>query len=190
MKKSSLEIIQTFMKVGQVLSKVINVFCLIGVIGCVIGAVLLGTVQNVIVLGNITIHGLIDAKDYLSIGTGYTGLTIGVIACASQYFLSNKAYEYFTNELNANTPFTFEGAKELWNLGLYNIFVSLIAVIVSNIAFVTMSKLFTGVVEMNINNVETIGMGATMLALSVIFKYGAEVMEKAKENKKEDVEIN
>lgn len=190
MKKSSLEIIQTFMKVGQVLSKVVNVFCLIGIIGCVIGAIALGTVQNVIVLGNITIHGIIDAKDYLSIGTGYTGLTIGVIVCTAQYFLSKKAYEYFTNELEANTPFTFEGAKELWNLGLYNIFISLASVIASNIAYITMSRLFKTVAEININDVETIGMGATMLALSVIFKYGAEVMENVKENKKEDVEIN
>ena len=190
MKKSSLEIIQIFMKVAQVLSKVVNVFCLIGAIACVAGSILLGFAQNAIHLGNVVIHGFIEVKDFLPVQTGYTGMAIGLVLCLSRYFLSNKAYQYFSNELNANTPFTFEGAEELKKLGFYNIFVSIAAVIIVNIIYVTMSNIFEGILEMNFNDVETVGIGAMMLVMSVIFKYGAEVMEKTKGISKENVETN
>ena len=116
---NTLEPIQKLAKLGKVLSRIAFVFAVVGVCGCVAGllSVCFGSGLP-IKLGNVTLHGLIDA-DYGSNIKSITATLYGwLIVCAGEAVLARFAACYFRNELAAGTPFTQAGAQELLRLGI------------------------------------------------------------------------
>lgn len=167
----SLKTIQTIMKITKILCKVAFIFCIIGAVGSIIGLICIQAV------GNITIDG-VSVMDYIvenaemTEAEFYASMIEGAIICALQAILSKLTETYCKHELATGTPFTEEGAKELFRLGVLTISINVGTAIILAIVhmIVVMSVGEAEGIEMTI----TIGEGLFMMFLSVVFRHGAE----------------
>ena len=175
----TLSTIQIFAKIGKILSTIAFVFCIIGTAGCAIGLVCYGTFEGMM-LGGIKISGVIaDLGDMpMSDGTVYTAMLVGLICCIGGIVLSWKYVSYFKHELAVGTPFTFEGAKEMFRLGLYGVFVPIITITVADIAYAIMDIYFDNIGNSEMGDFASVGTGIVFLGVSFLCKYGAELLEK------------
>lgn len=181
MESKSLRTIQRLMKAGKIISTIINVFCIVGIIGCMVGiACLYVFPQNqVIQLGPVTVHGLVEAGgNKYSLSSCYTAMFMGLVFCLFEANLSRSARNYFRNELEVGTPFTYEGAMELRRLGIKVIVLPIIAVIVADVIYKVMNYYFTDIMDMHVDQFVSVGMGLMFIILSCVCKYGAELEEK------------
>lgn len=179
METKSLATIQKLANLGKILSKIVMIFSIIGVVGCILGIVCMALLDfDTIKIGDLTIHGLIEEKAGTSTGTIYTSMAVGMILCMGEVVLCKYAKRYFINELDAGTPFTFEGARELKKLGILNIWLPIATIIVADITYNIMNECMKDVADMNIDDYSSIGIGIAFLVLSLICKYGAELQEK------------
>ena len=111
----SLQTIQKLFKIGKILSRIAFIFSVIGFCGCIAGLLSLSFGNgSLIKLGGVTLHQLIS-EEY-----GYR-ITLWLVVCAGEAVLAKFAEVYFQNELQAETPFTLAGAKELLRLGILTI---------------------------------------------------------------------
>ena len=173
----SLQTIQTLNKIGKVLSKIVFICCLVGAIGCIIGiasVALIGT-DEVLKIGGVSIHGLIEKEAEMNITTLYAAMFVGMAMCIAEAVVSRTAERYFSNELAAGTPFTFEGAKEMLRLGIIVIVVPLVTTLASAIGVGIVSALVEGVDKIEISNGVSVTLGIMFIVMSVIFRYGAEI---------------
>lgn len=175
----TLNTIQIFAKIGKILSNIAFVFCIIGAAGCAIGLVCYKTFEGMM-LGGIKISGVIaDFGDIpMSDGTVYTSMIVGLICCVGGIVLTSRYLSYFKHELVAGTPFTFEGAKEMFRLGLYGVFVPIITITVSDIAYAIMDIYFDNIGNLEMGDFVSVGTGIVFLGVSFLCKYGAELSEK------------
>ncbi|MBO5525509.1 MAG: hypothetical protein J5993_02035 [Clostridia bacterium] len=177
----SLKTIQTVFKVVKVISIIVLICSIIGAVGCAIGIVTLSSLGSLAIDGK-TLEELIVERSGENMGTMIANMTEGVILCAAEAVLAAFAKKYCVAELNAGTPFTFEGAKQLRDLSLLVIFVSLGAAVVAAIAYAVVSLLYSDVGQTDFEVAINLGTGLMLLFLSVVFKHGAEVAEKNKED--------
>lgn len=175
METKTLRIIQKLAKVGKILSKIIAICCIVGAIGCIAGIVSLAiTGQVEYSVNGFTLHGLIENSAQRSIGTLYAVMIVGLIVCNGEVIIAKKAANYFKNELTAGTPFTFAGAKEMLQLGIWIAAVSLATAIAEPIVYAIVSHYFPNVVEMSLGGAAQVGMGIAFILVSLLCKYGAE----------------
>ena len=174
----SLKTIQTLVKVARVISKIVMIICIIGV------------VVSVFALGTVVATNGLDSTGLLSsvnMGDMYLGTITALLACAAEGVLCFLAIKYFDNELASGTPFTFDGAKELFRLGLVNLAVgfgiSFLQIVISGIIWLYFPEM-EGVSESNFS----VGTGISMMLLSLVFKYGAEVSSPAFDDYEEEKE--
>ena len=154
--KETLKTIQILSQLGKILSQVSMILSFIG-FGLCVGGMTLG--NGVLKLNEITIHGLTDGNvDQIM----YIAL---IVTCLGQAILSCFARHYFTKELRDGTPFDFEGAKEMFKLGILTICISLGTQIVC--VFLKQESL----------GLNYIHLGITFIILSILFKYGAYIKE-------------
>jgi len=175
----SLKPIQMFAKIGKIVSLVIHIVCMVGGIGCIVGIVALAVIPDGFKLGGVTIRGFINNYDNLSIGACYTAMAIGAVVCICEAILAKIAHLYFKHELDAGTPFTFDGAKELLRLGICTVAISVGASILAAITYAVMSSLFSGVNELHFEFGTSIGVGLMFIVMSFFCKYGAEIREQS-----------
>lgn len=119
-------------------------------------------------IAGVTIHGIVTpgGEDYLMISA--------ILTCVSDAVLLGFACRYFKNELNAGTPFTHDGAKELFRLGVLNIAVPIAAGIIDAIV-----RVICKASELPDNEYgSTVLMGVLFVFMALVFKYGAEILEK------------
>lgn len=179
MDTKTLKVIQTLAKVGKILSKIVAVCSIVGVIGCLVGIISLAVFDiDTIKIGGVTIHGLIEKSAEMSIGTMYAAIIVGMIFCIGEAAIAKLAVKYFKNELDAGTPFTASGAKELMRLGICTICISFGVLIAVNIAFAVINKGFPNVEEMHLSDFNQVGIGVAFIITSILCKYGAELEEK------------
>ena len=115
----SLHTIQQLSKIGKVLSKIVFIFSIIGFCGCIAGLLSLNFGNGgLLKLGGVTLHGLIPEEYGYNIKSITATLSGWMVVCAGEAVLARFAEFYFKNELQAGTPFTFGGAKELLRLGI------------------------------------------------------------------------
>ncbi len=98
-----------------------------------------------------------------------------VIISAVLTFLTVK---YINHELKDGTPFTFDGAKELFRLGVISIILLFIAFISSSVAAdswvgIGLAEVFDAAKSSNV--ISSIAEGIAMIILAFIFKYGAQL---------------
>ncbi len=171
----SLKTIQLLSKIGRILSTIVFICSIIGVAGCVLGAVTLSLGwTETFKIGGVTVHGLIENSAEMSIGSLYATMAAGGILSAGECVIAKFSELYFKHELSDGTPFTFAGAKELHRLGIIAIAVSIGSIVLASIVHAIMAHAMTGVGEMNLDSTPSIGIGITFIIMSVIFKYGAE----------------
>ena len=110
---------------------------------------------------------------FLFIAIGITSTAIAV--------LSKLAVNYFTNELDDGTPFTYSGAKELLRLGILSIAIPAATSTVIGIAFIITKHFWPALSdEIMIGEPISISFGIMLIIMSLVFKHGAELEEKLK----------
>lgn len=161
--------ILTIFKVARIIAKIVFILCIIGGAGCLLGVLTLPLAESIVSEEMLIVQGL-------SFATAYIGCMTGVITCAGEAVFAFLAERYFKKVLNAGTPFTFEGAKESFRLGITSIIISVITSIVSGIAaFIILLISSPNAEELDFSTSTSISMGLFFLFLSIIFKHGAEI---------------
>lgn len=118
----SLQTIQKLFKIGKILSRIAFIFLVIGFCGCIAGLLSLSFGNgSLIKLGGVTLHQLISEEYGYNIKGITASLSGWLVVCAGEAVLAKFAEVYFQNELQAETPFTLAGAKELLRLGILTI---------------------------------------------------------------------
>lgn len=118
----SLQTIQKLFKIGKILSRIAFIFSVIGFCGCIAGLLGLSFGNgSLIKLGGVTLHQLISEEYGYNIKGITASLSGWLVVCAGEAVLAKFAEVYFQNELQAETPFTLAGAKELLRLGILTI---------------------------------------------------------------------
>lgn len=170
-----LKTIQIFAKIARVLSIIVFVCSIIGACGCVIGLTALGF------LGNSEFAELIFEEAQFNLDSAILGAISGLIWCVAEIITSYMAMKYFKRELEAGTPFTYDGAQELFRVGLFATIVPVAASIVDSIVFACFVLIDKQVIESDFSSSFDIGLGITLIVVSVLCKHGAELAEKAQQ---------
>lgn len=172
---NTLKTIQTLSKIGKIFSKIVCIFCLIGIGGCVVGMLAMGIAQESIKLGGVTLHSILETQAGVSTGTVWAAMIVGIFLCIGEWVVAHMAHGYFDHELKAGTPFTMEGAKELLHLGISVIWIPLAAAIFGQIAQNIVDQFMENVAPVNLDGSDSVAMGVMLIVLSLFCKYGAEV---------------
>lgn len=177
---NTLKTIQIFSKVGKIISKVIFILCVVFGAICLVAvfSALTGIgAGEIFKIGGMSVVGLIGNETGRNIEEISADMISGLFALASNAVLAKFYEKYFVNELASGTPFTFEGAKEMLRLGILTIAVP-IASIVSSEIILAVLKNFWGVAENSELRADvSVSLGIALIALSFVFKYGAELIE-------------
>ncbi len=175
----TLNTIQTFSKIGKVVSKIIYICCIVGICGCVVGAAAILLGGKALKFGGVTLHSILQTEAGISLGTLWAAIAVGIILCIGELFVSRLSYRYFDNELKAGTPFTFDGAKELLHLGISVIWIPIVTSIAAQIVQDIIFNFMAGTEKISIDGFESVMLGIMFIFISLLCKYGAE--EKHKE---------
>lgn len=172
--------IQRIAKILYVISKIAFVFCIIGLVASVI------SVTGLRYWGEIEVNGM-DMLAYIEQSTGeaytiqmcYAACGSAVVICLIGGILAYYTKRYLKNELEAGTPFTREGAKELRILAILNF-------VLPMVAYIAQVAIFT---ELQVTDIEftldvNLGYVLVMLILSLIFDYGADMREQLEKQKR------
>ena len=104
-----------------------------------------------------------------------------LIVCAGQAVLAKFAETYFSNELQAGTPFTFGGAKELLRLGVLTLVIptgcSVLGSIAEGIAAGFWNAEKAAMQDLSFDNGASIVLGVMFLPGSLPCRYGAELTQ-------------
>lgn len=174
----TLKAIQVLSKIGKILSTIVFVCSIVGASLCLAGIISLSLgIEGMLSFGGVSIHGLIENTGGFSIGNLYATLIVTIILCGGEIALSKIAQNYFKHEIEAGTPFTFDGAKEMLRLGICGVAIPLGTVMVSSIVHEIIGTFMSGVKDFPYGEI-SIGLGVTFIIVSVILKYGAELSEK------------
>lgn len=173
----SLKTIQTISKVGKIISDIIFIFSIIGAVACIIAVSALASSQNVVLEG----QSMIDLIESVGINfvTVMFSCAASILACIGSAVVAKFASNYFANELEDGTPFTYAGSKELLRLGILATAIPVAISIIISVAF-TITKIFWPMLseEAIANDSVSIVFGLMLIVLSIVFKHGAEIVEK------------
>ena len=104
-----------------------------------------------------------------------------LIVCAGQAVLAKFAETYFKNKLQAGTPFTFGGAKELLRLGVLTLVIptgcSVLGSIAEGIAAGFWNAEKAAALDLSFDNEASIVLGVMFLPGSLLCRYGAELTQ-------------
>ncbi|MBR2279484.1 MAG: hypothetical protein IJ903_00955 [Ruminococcus sp.] len=178
----TLNTLQTISKIAKLLSTIIFIFCVIGFVGCIVGIISLAYIPEGLKLGGTTIKGLVEPSPKTNLGNYYTIMAAGAVLCAGEAVLCKLAQRYFKHELEAGTPFTYEGAKELIRLGIFTICIPIATAIITGIVYGIMTSVFGVTPNLNLNNFVSIGLGVMLIIAGLLCRHGAEVSDKDAEN--------
>lgn len=175
----TLKTIQTLSKIGEVLSKIIFVVCIVAACLSVVGIVGLAFGADSFKLGGVTIRGLIDNNTGLSNAALYTTAAAVAVFSVAEAVLAKFAELYFKHELADGNPFTMRGAKELMRLGILTIAIPMGTMLLCSIGINVVDNFFPGVDNLFSGEYTQVGLGVMMLLASLFCRYGAEQKEAA-----------
>ena len=176
--KQTLSIIQALAKAAKIICQVVFILTIIG------------GVSSLLSLGGLMIAQIINGETFLKIlsmteetinvetinvETMYFSLATALVACVSTCVMAKLTQKYLENELDAGTPFTVDGANELFRLGIIQLIVSAATSILVGTAFVVLSIFFPNLQEVEFDIDLTAGI--IMIVMSLIFKGAAQSIE-------------
>lgn len=174
----TLKTIQVFAKIGQVISTVVYIVSIVAFCLCDLGILLLPLGGGeVFKFGGVTVHALLDMGDVVGLNAVYSTLIGGGIIIGGHVVVARFAKKYFTNELAAGTPFTFEGSRELLRLGILDLSVNFGCYVLASIVLGIISAFTDGsfsVSDSIIGGDISVARGLTLIFLSLLCKLGAE----------------
>lgn len=171
----SLKTIQTLSRMGKVLSTIVFVCCLVAFGGCLVGLVGLAAGFETIRLGGVSIKGIIRNTSGYSVGTLYAAMAAGMLLSAGEAVLAKFAAHYFDRELADGTPFTTDGARELWRLGILAIVLPLGTQTLAAIVHAVIARTVSDVAPLSFGNTGSVALGILFLVTAQICRYGAEI---------------
>jgi len=174
----TLKTIQTLSKIAKIISKIVFICCIVGASCCLAGIITLAVIPEGMQVGGVTFRAYVEQEASVSIGTVYASMAVAMIMCLGEIFLAKFAENYFKHELEAGTPFTFDGAKELLHLGIKTIWIPIVTVVVASITHGILSLVFENVDKFEGSNFVSITLGITFIIGSLLCKHGAEVSVK------------
>lgn len=176
----SLNALQTIAKIGRTLSMVAFILSIVAGAVCIAGIFsLLVFPEDGFKLFGVTIRGLMEKEANVSISTVYAKMACGIVLCAGEAVLAKFAERYFKHELQAGTPFTFDGAKELMRLGILAICISIGTAILAGIVSAVFKTVAPNTADPVIDNGASVVIGVMMIVGSLLCRHGAEVSEKS-----------
>ena len=173
----TLKTIQTLAKIGKILSKIVFVFCIVGLCLCVAAVCVLSLGAGTMKVGDVTVDGLIEEHASVNEATVYAGIAVVALFCAAEAVQSKCAERYFRNELADGTPFTLRGAKELLRLGILVIAVSIGTVVGCEIGLGIASGITPNIDRFSAGDYGSVGLGIGMILFSLLCRYGAELKQ-------------
>ena len=180
--EKTLHTIQNLAKVGKVLSSIVLILCIIAAAGCLAAAVcgeMFGDFE--IKLGGITISNMVETELGLMKGGIVTVCAVSFVLVMGEVFLAGFAKRYFKHEIEAGTPFTMEGAKELKALGLKTILIPVISYGVAALVWLVMTRfLQMGGGEYKTELSINLGLGIMFIVGSLLCKLGVQQNEEKK----------
>lgn len=162
--------ILTVFKVAKIVAKVIFIICIVGGAGCLVGLAMLP-------MASAFLSASIFAEEGVDISSAYLGCIVGAITCAGEAIFAFLVERYCGHVMNAGTPFTFDGAKESFRLGIASIIISLATSVVAGIislGFLLFSS--PEAAQADVNMSVSLSAGLFFLFMSLIFKHGAEII--------------
>lgn len=171
---SSLDKIQKIATIGKILCSIVFIFCLIGMIGSVVGIAFLAAGVDAVHIGRVTLKSIVQTNSGTSIDTANIYMVVAMILCSGEAVIAKFAEHYFKGELLDGTPFNMERSKELTRLGIITIGVSIVTEMVAAIVYEIMSFIFVSTDSLEISNWGSVGIGITFIIVSLICRYGAE----------------
>lgn len=179
--EKSLHTIQVLSKIGRILSKIVFIFSIIAIAGCLLGITCLAAgLDKTVKLDGVTIQGLIEKEAGTTVGNMYAAMAVGLVLSICECILARFAELYFKHELEAGTPFTLPGAAELKRLGILTISLSLGGTILAVIVHGVMKHAMEGVGEFKGGDYSSVSLGIMFLVMSLVLRYGTERMENSK----------
>lgn len=170
----SLQTLQKLANLGKILSKIVFVFCMVGVGLSIAGIASLALGIGTFKFGGISVGSIIKNEADVSIGTLYATMAMGVLLCSGEAVLAKFAEHYFRGELQDGTPFNFERARELQLLGILTICIPVGTNLVAVVVYEAISYIYGNVASLDLSNIGSISLGIMFIILSLVFKYGAE----------------
>lgn len=174
----TLNAIQTLSKIGKILSRIVYICCIIGAVGCAVGMASLPFADTgILKIGGITLYGLIVNRAGIELNSLYPLMSGALIVCVGQAVTTKFAQSYFEHELDAGTPFTRSGARELFRLGILTICIPLGTLIAAQIVSAILAALLGCGEVLHLDNGDSVVLGVVFLFVSLLCKYGAECGE-------------
>lgn len=173
----TLNTIQTLSRIGKVLSIIVYICCIVGFAGCAVGIAAMVFGSEAVKIGGMTLHGIFESKAGVSIGTIWAAIAVGMILCIGEFYVARMAQRYFKNELDAGTPFTAAGAREMLHLGISVIWIPIVSVI---LAQEMIAQFAENVEKLNLDGFDSVALGVMFIFMSLLCKYGAESQGKTR----------
>ena len=171
--------ILTVFKIAKIFAKVVFILCIVGSAGCLIALTTLPLVESVV-----SVQSLVEEK--IEFSSAYPACIAGLIVCVGEAIFAFMAERYFGNVLSEGTPFTFEGAKASFRLGLASIIISVAASVIAGLAIAFAALFAENVSEFDVDMSISLSTGLFFLFLSLIFKHGAELQASVTEEPKQE----
>ena len=151
--------ILTVFKVLRVIAKVVFILCIVGGAGYLLGLAALPFAR-------------IPSVTELS----YFACIAGACVCAGEAVFAYLAEKYFQSVINEGTPFSLDGAKECFRLGIASIIITVAVEVATGVtAGIVMLLSEAPTLDMDVDVTISLTTGLALLFLSMIFKYGAEL---------------
>lgn len=175
--KNTLDKIQKIFSIAAIVVKVLYILCIIGAIGSMVGFAALLAI-NIWGVENLEFLVKLDAGFVMQ--TGLYGCVAGAISSAAHAVLLRYVLKYLENEMKAGTPFDLNGAKEIFSLGILTAAIPLGVSIANGIIHGIWSNFATLPEASGADPSGQVCTGLLMMAASLVFRYGAELIQKEK----------
>lgn len=169
--KNKLKTLQTLAKLGKIFSKIIMTFCIIGIIGSIIGMIALSISQ-------INLAQYIEKYSVMSIVGAYAGIISALILLPGEIINCVYANKYFKYQLEVGTPFNKECAGKMKKLGIVCIVTSVVTSILCSIVYAIVSKDLFETGSLEIESTSSITLGIVFIIISIILEAATEQIEK------------
>lgn len=166
--------IQKISKIGKILSKIVFIFCIIGCVGCLVGIVGVAVGAQVVFSAGGNLQAIILAESGMAMGDVYGAMVVGALMSAGEIVVSWFGMQYFKRELEAGTPFTYEGSRELQRLGILSIVVPLVTALIAGIAYgILVAVLGGGAKDIDMELGGSVSTGVMLLVMALLCRLGA-----------------
>lgn len=171
---NTLKTVQTLSNIGKILSKIVFIFCIVGVSGAAMGLISLALGIEAVKIGGVTFKSILQNEAGVSTETLYCTMIVAIILCAGEGVVSKFAEHYFSRELKDGTPFTFGGSKELLRLGILEICIPFGTLLICEIIYAIFKAAFSDILPFNLDCSGSISLGVMFIIGSLLCKLGAE----------------